>query len=194
MAKQQFLLSSAIGFGLSMGLLYSTAPLAEITFDDYELAQGDGDPQETALEEVSANNMNETAIEENIVSDSDDSEENVATITAEGDFLVPTYLLPVEEEPQGVLTTSENEEIQPQSTNDVSVTKTVKTTTTTAKAITITSMYWFIFVRNHKTNQYETRDHKRTHRSYRRPSRICPIGRSADSYAAALQHLLNGSI
>ena len=130
MAKQQFLLSSAIGFGLSMGLLYSTAPLAEITFDDYELAQGDGDPQETALEEVSANNMNETAIEENIVSDSDDPEENVATITAEGDFLVPTYLLPVEEEPQDVLTTSENEEIQPQSTNDVSVTKTVKTTTT----------------------------------------------------------------
>ncbi len=115
MAKQQILLSSAIGLCFGAALLYAATPLAENIPADYGIAQGDGEPDENSLETTTPGDMEELS----------DGDEDVATITAEGDFLVPTYLLPVEEE------LKEEPVVQNNVADNVSVTKTITTTTTT---------------------------------------------------------------
>ena len=77
MVKHKFFFTSAIGICMILGALCAYPVCAE-------LAQGDGDPNETA--ELLTDEKEDTA------------EDAVATITAEGDFLLPTYLLPVEGE------------------------------------------------------------------------------------------------
>lgn len=54
-----------------------------------EIAQGDGDPSETSVQEQLL------AAQQLADAEKNSKEENIATITAEGDFLLPTYLLPV---------------------------------------------------------------------------------------------------
>ena len=110
MVKQRIFLQSAIGLCFGLGLLYPSFVMASSDVFDEGVAQGDGDPAEDVLAEIAI--KDETA----------DADEDVATITAEGDFLVPTYLLPVAEE--GV-------EIASKTDNNVSVKKTITTTTTT---------------------------------------------------------------
>lgn len=111
MAKQTIFLHSTLGLCLSLSLLYPAVATASSHVFDNEPAQGDGDPSEEILTES-------TDVKESVV----DSDEDVATITAEGDFLVPTYLLPVAEE--NATTASNTEE-------NVSVTTKITTTTTT---------------------------------------------------------------
>ena len=116
MAKQKLFLHSTIGLCLSFSLLCPTLATASSPLFDNEPAQGDGDPSEEILTE--AVTETETTAKE----DATDSDEDVATITAEGDFLVPTYLLPVAEENTAVASNTEE---------NVSVTKKITTTTTT---------------------------------------------------------------
>ena len=110
MVKQRIFLQSAIGLSFGLSLLCPAFVMASSDVLDEGLAQGDGDPAEDVLVE--------TAIE----AEPADADEDVATITAEGDFLVPTYLLPVAEEEAQVVS---------QTDNNVSVRKTITTTTTT---------------------------------------------------------------
>lgn len=110
MVKQRIFLQSAIGLSFGLSLLCPAFVMASSDVLDEGLAQGDGDPAEDVLVE--------TAIE----AEPADADEDVATITAEGDFLVPTYLLPVAEEEAQVVS---------QTDNNVSVKKTITTTTTT---------------------------------------------------------------
>lgn len=110
MVKQRIFLQSAIGLSFGLSLLCPAFVMASSDVFDEGLAQGDGDPAEDVLVE--------TAIE----AEPTDADEDVATITAEGDFLVPTYLLPVAEE---------EAQVASQTDNNVSVKKTITTTTTT---------------------------------------------------------------
>ena len=110
MVKQRIFLQSAIGLCFGLGLLCPSFVMASVDVFDEGMAQGDGDPAEDIL--------TETPIKDETV----DVDENVATITAEGDFLVPTYLLPVAEEGTQVASKTDN---------NVSVKKTITTTTTT---------------------------------------------------------------
>ena len=71
------------------------------TFESLEIAQGDGDPRESLIQDrlASAKSL---------------ADEEVATVTAEGDFVVPTYLLQtvedtMEEKPVQVTTRVEKE-------------------------------------------------------------------------------------
>ena len=112
MAKQKLFLHSTIGLCLTFSLLYPALATASSYLLDNEPAQGDGDPSEETLNEITVTEKDDIA----------DSDEDVATITAEGDFLVPTYLLPVAEE--SAVAASNTEE-------NVSVTKKITTTTTT---------------------------------------------------------------
>lgn len=116
MVKQRIFLQSAIGLCFGLGLLYPTLATASSDVFDEDLAQGDGDPAEEILTEPAI--KDESAIKDEAA----DADEDVATITAEGDFLVPTYLLPVAEEEAQVVS---------QTDNNVSVKKTITTTTTT---------------------------------------------------------------
>lgn len=85
MAKQKIFFGSAIGLCLSFGLLSASSALADVkVWQDMDLAQGDGDPSEELPAEF--------------VAETESGEDDVATITAEGDFLLPTYLLPVQED------------------------------------------------------------------------------------------------
>ncbi len=72
MVKHKFFFTSAIGICMILGALCAYPVCAE-------LAQGDGDPNETA--ELLTDEKEDTA------------EDAVATITAEGDFLLPTYII-----------------------------------------------------------------------------------------------------
>ena len=118
MAKQRIFLQSAIGLCFSLSLLCPAFAMASSYIFDEGMAQGDGDPNENDLLEVTAKEG--TA----------EVDENVATITAEGDFLVPTYLLPVAEEEVNVVSENKVDSIS-KVDNNVSVTKTITTTTTT---------------------------------------------------------------
>lgn len=85
MFKQKIFLSSAISLCLSAAFFYAFPAFSKVSdVLDFEIAQGDGDPSENAAPDLLNDEKDETA---------DDA---VATITAEGDFLLPTYLLPVE--------------------------------------------------------------------------------------------------
>lgn len=117
MVKQRIFLQSAIGLSFGLSLLCPAFVMASSDVFDEGLAQGDGDPAEDVLVE--------TAIE----AEPTDADEDVATITAEGDFLVPTYLLPVAEEEAQVASKTDN---------NVSVKKTTTTTTiTTTKEVPV---------------------------------------------------------
>ena len=63
--------------------------LRQNAFANYQIAQGDGDPTEVSAEE-------QLAAAQQLA----DEEENMATLTAEGDFLVPNYLLKTAEDSQ----------------------------------------------------------------------------------------------
>lgn len=106
MVKQKLFFTSALGICMILGALNMYPVRAEI-------AQGDGDPNETA--ELLTDEKDDTA------------EDAVATITAEGDFLLPTYLLPVEGE------TASNDMIE---VKEGDSTKTTTTKTTTTKTTT----------------------------------------------------------
>lgn len=110
MVKQRIFLQPAVGLCFCLSVLCPAFVNALPSAFDEEVAQGDGDPSEEAL-------LNVTAKE-----DVKEAEEDVATITAEGDFLVPTYLLPVAEDNATVVSKTDN---------GVSVAKTTTTTTTT---------------------------------------------------------------
>ena len=110
MLKQRIFLKSTIGLCFSLCLLCPTLAKASSYVFDEEVAQGDGDPVEEVVAEVATKE------------EATDVDEDVATITAEGDFLVPTYLLPVVEDGEKVVSDVKA---------DVSVTKKVTTTTTT---------------------------------------------------------------
>ncbi len=116
MVKQRNFLQSTIGLCFGLSLLYPAFVSASSYAFDEGVAQGDGDPAEEILTELTI--KDETAVKE----DGIDADEDVATITAEGDFLVPTYLLPVAEE---------GTEVASKTDGNVSVTKTITTTTTT---------------------------------------------------------------
>ncbi len=76
---QQKILLFVCAFGL-----FSATSFAG-SFESLEIAQGDGDPRESSVQErlMDAKNL---------------ADEDVATVTAEGDFVVPTYLLQTVEE------------------------------------------------------------------------------------------------
>lgn len=106
MVKHKLFFTSSLGICMILGMLCIHPVYAEI-------AQGDGDPNETA--ELLTDEKDDTA------------EDAVATITAEGDFLLPTYLLPVEGE------TASNDMIE---VKEGESTKTTTTTTTTTRTTT----------------------------------------------------------
>ncbi|MGN1063081.1 MAG: hypothetical protein ACI4QM_02015 [Alphaproteobacteria bacterium] len=115
MVKQEIFLSSALGLCLGLCLVHTPyATAAEHIQPVAEMAQGDGDPSETIPAELLTDEKEET------------SEDAVATITAEGDFLLPTYLLPVEGGNTGTQT-AQNEMVEVGTTT---TTTTVTTTTT----------------------------------------------------------------
>lgn len=88
MVKQKIFLSSVLGLTCSAFLISAFPAIAKNSsqLPIYDVSEGDGDPSENAAPELLNDEKNETA------------EDAVATITAEGDFLLPTYLLPVEGE------------------------------------------------------------------------------------------------
>lgn len=106
MVKHKLFFTSALGICMILGALCVHPVYAEI-------AQGDGDPNETA--ELLTDEKDDTA------------EDAVATITAEGDFLLPTYLLPVEGE------TASSDMIEVKESESA---KTTTTTTTTTRTTT----------------------------------------------------------
>lgn len=110
MVKHKFFFTSAIGICMILGALCAYPVCAE-------LAQGDGDPNETA--ELLTDEKEDTA------------EDAVATITAEGDFLLPTYLLPVEGE------TASNDMIEVKEGDTTKTTTTTTTTRTTTQELPI---------------------------------------------------------
>lgn len=117
MVKQKIFLSSALGLCLGFCLFYTPcAPAAISVPAGFELSQGDGDPSEEIPAELLTDEKDET------------SEDAVATITAEGDFLLPTYLLPVEGE-NADTQTANNEMVEVGTTT--TTTTTITTTTTT---------------------------------------------------------------
>lgn len=91
MLKQKTLLASC-AFCLVSLITLSANPVLAVQIHEKEVAQGDGDPMEISPEEqlLAAQQL---ADEEKKAT----AEEDVATITAEGDFVLPTYLLPVTE-------------------------------------------------------------------------------------------------
>lgn len=117
MVKQKIFLSTAMGLCLSFCLFYTALPaFADIVTPDYEIAQGDGDPDEIVPQNS-----------QNTVENEDIDDEDVATITAEGDFLAPTFLLPVQEE----ITQKETNVAQIADKNSETITTTTTTITTT---------------------------------------------------------------
>ncbi|MBR4927820.1 MAG: hypothetical protein IKY98_05795 [Alphaproteobacteria bacterium] len=128
MVKQKIFLSTAMGLCLSFCLICTTTPaLADGFFVDYELAQGDGDPDEVVPQEKQNTSENE---------ETDD--EDVATITAEGDFLAPTFLLPVQEEaPVSASKTTGILADEKSSETVTTTTTTITTTTTTSQDLPI---------------------------------------------------------
>lgn len=110
MVKQKLFFTSAFGICMILGA-FCAYPIHA------ELAQGDGDPNETA--ELLTDEKDDTA---------DDA---VATITAEGDFLLPTYLLPVEGE------TASNDMIEVKEGTTSATTTTTTTTKTTTQELPI---------------------------------------------------------
>ncbi len=126
MVKQKIFLSTAMGLCLSFCLFYTAMPaLADGVSPDYEIAQGDGDPDEI----IPQNHQNASDNEET-------DDEDVATITAEGDFLAPTFLLPVQEE--APLTVETIKDTKVASVADKN-SETITTTTTTITTTTTTS-------------------------------------------------------
>lgn len=128
MVKKNILFSSAIGLCIGLGIL--TGPLATPVYAHIplaDIAQGDGDPTE---------NIADIAIDEDVSETKNDADmENIAMITAEGDFLLPTYLLPTEqtEQPQNTDKKDEQTDRKISETQTV-VTKTKTTTTTTTNS------------------------------------------------------------
>ena len=121
MVKQKIFLSTAMGLCLSFCLFYTTMPaLADGVSPDYEIAQGDGDPDEVIPQTDATGSEND---------ETDD--EDVATITAEGDFLAPTFLLPVQEEPSLTSETTKVAQIADKNSETITTTTTTITTTTT---------------------------------------------------------------
>lgn len=105
MLKQKIFLSSAISICLGIAFFYAFPALSKtLSSSDFELAEGDGDPSENTSADLLNDEKDETA---------DDA---VATITAEGDFLLPTYLLPVENEAKTETAVSKAEMIEVDST------------------------------------------------------------------------------
>lgn len=136
MLKQKIFLSSALSLCLGLGVFYTLPAIAVPSLSSYEIAQGDGDPEEAAM--VEAENAKAQADENASDLLTDEKEETaddaVATITAEGDFLLPTYLLPVESEQQTEIQTK-TAEAAPNDMVEIekkSVTTTSTKTTTTS--------------------------------------------------------------
>ncbi|MBR5129732.1 MAG: hypothetical protein IKV03_00705 [Alphaproteobacteria bacterium] len=121
MVKHKIFLNSTIGLCMALCSLYPTPSSAVSKSSEKELAQGDGEVTEEIL-------TDETAAQEEVV----DTEENVATITADGDFLVPTYLLPVAEEKTS---------LSSETNSNTSIKKTITTTTTTTTTTKETPIY-----------------------------------------------------
>lgn len=84
---------------------------------EFSIAQGDGDPTELTAEEVAS------------------AEEDVALLTAEGDFVVPTYLLPTQEEtpPAPVVNVAQTAPETPRTQMPVSVQPLNETTAVTQR-------------------------------------------------------------
>lgn len=113
MFKEKILLNSTLASLLGLSLLCTSA-VADSNIP--ELAQGDGDPAEVLPElpiettlptepvlaeqntKESISEESEPIVENELKQDEqfETAEDAVATITAEGDFVVPTYLLPIE--------------------------------------------------------------------------------------------------
>lgn len=100
MFKQKTFLASC-AFCLIGFVALGTSPVWAIQIQEKEIAQGDGDPTEVSTEErlLAAKQL---ADEEKAVTKEDD----IANITAEGDFEIPTYLLPVAKESTQTATAS----------------------------------------------------------------------------------------
>ncbi|MDR2902780.1 MAG: hypothetical protein LBU87_06735 [Lactobacillales bacterium] len=92
MSKRNLTLASAtlvlMGFGVFSfyPAVSFSAPIASA-----EIAQGDGDPSEDGAKNIDLEIANLLADETDKTAD-----DAIATITAEGDFVIPTYLLPVD--------------------------------------------------------------------------------------------------
>ena len=145
MAKQHIFFGSALGLCLSLSLVYAPDALANKTnWQDADLSQGDGDPLEELPEELISEEKKSDATQEI-------SEDDVATITAEGDFLLPTFLLPVEETaetsqltasvetketPSQVTATQQTTQTQNADTQVIDETVTTRTITTTTTTTT----------------------------------------------------------
>ena len=82
MNKQTLFFGSALLTFLSFSICPQASARPYPADFEFSVAQGDGDPTE-----LTANDIN--AVE---------GEEDVALLTAEGDFVIPTYLLPTQEE------------------------------------------------------------------------------------------------
>lgn len=98
MFRDKILLSSALVSLLGISVLCISAQATTVVS---EPAQGDGDPTEVlpvAVSEQSTEVKTDLNAESDLKQDEriETAEDAVATITAEGDFVVPTYLLPIE--------------------------------------------------------------------------------------------------
>lgn len=111
MFKQKTFLASC-AFCLFGFVALGVNPVLAIQIQEKEIAQGDGDPMEVSAEErlMAAKQL---ADEEKATP----KEEEMATVTAEGDFVLPTYLLPVADDSQknaeSVSSVSDEEDSEP---------------------------------------------------------------------------------
>ena len=113
MNKQILFFGSAILTFLSFSVCTSASARPYPADFEFSVAQGDGDPTELTADDMAA------------------TEEDVALLTAEGDFVVPTYLLPTQEDAP---TTPVVDVRQPvPSTSENSSTPTVRPLTQTEK-------------------------------------------------------------
>ncbi len=120
MFNKKILFSTTLYSLIGMAFLYTPPAVADgfSPVFDLEIAQGDGDPEEVDPDMLLSETVEDKQLQSELKADEKEeaSDEAVATITAEGDFVVPTYLLPVEENPQALQKETSSKEVVTQAT------------------------------------------------------------------------------
>lgn len=144
MFNKKILFSTTLYSLIGMAFLYTPPSVANGVGPvwDLEIAQGDGDPEEVDPDILLSETVEDEQLQSELKADEKEeaSDEAVATITAEGDFVVPTYLLPVEEKTESSKTETSSEEITTQPTKQKSVVSDEKVDLApTQKTVTVTT-------------------------------------------------------